>query len=46
VRAFELAPGSTQTIGGTYMTDGASSYPIAFGLSLTPPLAIPPGACG
>jgi hypothetical protein len=27
------------------MTDGASSYPIEFGLTLTPPLPVPPGAC-
>ena len=45
VRAFELAPGAAQTIGATYMTDGASSYPIEFGLTVTPPLPVPPGAC-
>ena len=45
VRAFELAPGSAQSVVGSYMTDGASSYPIEFGLSLTAPLAIEPGAC-
>jgi len=45
VRAFLLAPGTTQTIAATFVTDGASSYPVALGLSLTPPLAIPPGAC-
>jgi len=45
VRAFELDPGATRTIDATYMTDGASSYPVAFGLSTTPPLAIQPGAC-
>jgi hypothetical protein len=45
IRAFDLAPGSDQSIGGTTMTDGASSYPIALGLTLTPPLPIPPGAC-
>jgi hypothetical protein len=45
VRAFLLAPGTTQTIAATFVTDGASSYPVELGLSLTPPLAIPPGAC-
>jgi hypothetical protein len=45
VRAFPLAPGATNVINGTYMTDGASSYPIEFGLTLTPPLPVPPGAC-
>ncbi len=45
VRAFSLPAGTSQTILGTYMTDGASSYPIEFGLTLTPPLAVPPGAC-
>ena len=45
VRAFELAPGTAQTVAGSYMTDGASSYPIEFGLSLTAPLAIEAGAC-
>jgi hypothetical protein len=45
VRAFDLAPGTTQTIGGTFMTDGASSYPIELGVTLTPPLPVLPGAC-
>jgi hypothetical protein len=45
IRAFDLPPGSDQSIAGTYMTDGASSYPIALGITLTPPLPIPPGAC-
>jgi hypothetical protein len=45
VRAFDLAAGATEVVNGTYMTDGASSYPIAFGLTLTPPLPVPPGAC-
>jgi hypothetical protein len=46
LRAFTLAPGTTETIAGTYMTDGASSYPIAIGLTATPPPPIAPGACG
>jgi len=45
VRAFALAPGESRTIGATFATDGASSYPVAFGLTTVPPLAIPPGAC-
>jgi hypothetical protein len=30
---------------GEYMTDGTSYLPIDFGLSATPPLAVPPKAC-
>jgi hypothetical protein len=49
IRAFILAPGQTQTVAGTYMTDGASSYPLAFGLTSTPPSPAPgpysPDAC-
>jgi hypothetical protein len=45
VRAFALAPGDHRIIDATFMTDGASSYPIALGLTTTPPLAIPAGAC-
>ncbi len=49
IRAFTLAPGQTQTVAATYMTDGASTYPLAFGLSGTPPSPAPgpysPDAC-
>jgi hypothetical protein len=45
VRAFDLTPGLDETIAATYMTDGASAYPIELGLTLTQPLAVPPGAC-
>ncbi len=49
IRAFTVAPGQTQTVAGTYMTDGASTYPLAFGLTGTPPSPAPgpysPDAC-
>jgi len=45
VKAFVLAAGETRLVSGTFMTDGASSYPIRFGLSATVPLAVPPGGC-
>jgi len=37
VRRFELAAGARLQLGADYMTDGASSYPIQFGLSSAPP---------
>jgi hypothetical protein len=43
VRSFALAPGERRLVSGDYMTDGASSYPLQFGLSQTP--AATPGAC-
>jgi hypothetical protein len=45
VRSFIVAPQTTQNLAASYMTDGASSYPLEFGLTLTAPLPIPPGAC-
>jgi hypothetical protein len=46
VRTFALAPGESRTVTGEYMTDGTSSFPLAFGLTGTPPPAPPPTACG
>jgi hypothetical protein len=43
IRTFSLAPGERRLVSGDYMTDGASSYPLQFGLSQTP--AATPGAC-
>jgi hypothetical protein len=45
ITAFMLAAGETRTAGATFMTDGASSYPIRFGLTRTLPLSAQPGAC-
>jgi hypothetical protein len=45
VKSFTLAAGETRTVTGTYMTDGASSYPIRLGLSATAPLPVAPGGC-
>jgi hypothetical protein len=42
VRSFALDPGASISIGGEYMTDGASSYPLDFGLTSVPP-SPPPG---
>ena len=42
VRGFALAPGAAETVTGTYMTDGGSTYPLAFGLTTTMPAPIPP----
>ena len=42
VRAFQLAPGESTTVTGEYMTDGTSFFPLAFGLTATPP-SPPPG---
>jgi hypothetical protein len=42
VRQFTLAPGQSEAAGATYMTDGASSYPLLFGLTAMPP-SPPPG---
>lgn len=41
VRTFVVAPGTTQTVTGTYMTDGGSTYPLVFGLTASPPSALP-----
>jgi hypothetical protein len=45
IKAFALAAGETRTITGLFMTDGAASYPIHFGLSATAPLPVPAGDC-
>ena len=45
VRAFPLGPSATLALDGTFMTDGASAYPIDFGLSATQPPAPPAGSC-
>jgi hypothetical protein len=42
IRSFTLAPSETRTITGSYMTDGASSFPLLLGLSATP-ASPPPG---
>jgi hypothetical protein len=42
IKTFTLDAGETRTVGGEYMTDGSSSFPLDFGLtSLTP--SPPPG---
>lgn len=43
IKAFALAGGASLTVTGTFMTDGASSYPIRFGLTTAVPAA--PGGC-
>jgi hypothetical protein len=45
VKSFTLAGGETRTVTGTYMTDGASSYPIRLGLRAAAPLPAAPGGC-
>jgi hypothetical protein len=45
IKAFALAAGETRTVTGAFMTDGAASYPIRFGLSATAPLPVAPGGC-
>jgi hypothetical protein len=49
VKAFDLGPGESRAVTGSYMTDGSSSFPLAFGLTATPPEAPPdpsaPGGC-
>jgi hypothetical protein len=42
VKAFALAPGERRTVTGEYMTDGTSSFPLAFGLTSAAP-SPPPG---
>jgi len=42
IKAFQLAAGETRTVTGEYMTDGASYFPLLFGLTATPP-SPPPG---
>ena len=45
VKAFAVAPDASVSIDGTFMTDGASAYPIEFGLSATQPPAPAPDSC-
>ncbi|MBD5633144.1 MAG: hypothetical protein IAI49_01595 [Candidatus Eremiobacteraeota bacterium] len=49
IRPFALAPNETRTVTASYMTDGASSFPLDFGLTATPPSPEPgpysPDAC-
>jgi hypothetical protein len=45
IKTFALAAGVTRTVNGTFMTDGAGSYPVHFGLSATAPMPVPPNAC-
>jgi hypothetical protein len=45
VKAFALAAGETRTVTGAFMTDGAASYPIRFGITATPPLPVTAGGC-
>jgi hypothetical protein len=45
IKAFALAAGEARTVTGTFMTDGAASYPIHFGLSATAPLPPAPNGC-
>jgi hypothetical protein len=45
IKAFTLAAGETRTVTGTFMTDGASAYPIRFGLSATAPPPAPANGC-
>ena len=46
VSEIALAANETRTIRGEYMTDGTSSFPLAFGLTSTAPATPPPTACG
>ncbi len=40
IKAFTLAAGEVRVVTGTFMTDGAGSYPVRFGLTAAPP-AVP-----
>jgi hypothetical protein len=42
IAQYDLAAGETRVVTGEYMTDGASSFPLLFGLTGTPP-SPPPG---
>jgi hypothetical protein len=42
VKTIELAAGESRTVTGDFMTDGSSSYPLLFGLTMVPP-SPPPG---
>jgi hypothetical protein len=45
IKAFALAPGEQRTVTGSFMTDGASTYPLDLGLTATPPAVAQPGEC-
>jgi hypothetical protein len=45
VRGFALPPGADETVGGEYMTDGTSSFPVNFGLTSTPPTVVTRSLC-
>jgi hypothetical protein len=45
VRGFAVGPNANETVGGQYMTDGTSSFPLFFGLTSTPPETATPGLC-
>jgi len=45
VRGFAVGPNANETVGGEYMTDGTSSFPLAFGLTSTPPQTATAGLC-
>jgi hypothetical protein len=42
IRSFDLAPESSRTVTGDFMTDGGASLPLRLGVTATPPQA-PPG---
>ncbi len=41
VKQFDLAPHESRAVAGSYMTDGTSSFPLAFGLTSAPPAPAP-----
>jgi len=45
IATFALAVGEMRTVRGTFMTDGASSYPLRLGLTATPPSPVAGGGC-
>ncbi|HZO95712.1 MAG TPA: hypothetical protein VFB22_18325 [Candidatus Baltobacteraceae bacterium] len=45
VKQWTLAPGETRAVGGEYMTDGTSSFPLLFGLTATPPVPVTADLC-
>jgi hypothetical protein len=45
VKQFTVDPGQTQTIGGVYMTDGGSWFPMEFSLGTTQPAVAPSNGC-
>lgn len=45
VKAFALAAGERRDVAGAFMTDGAASYPLRFGLSATAPVPVTGDGC-